>query len=430
MIALKKVLFCSLKYFVMNQIKKLLIIGFVWPEPNSSAAGGRMMQLISIFKQNGFEITFASPALDSDFMVDLSESGVKKVSIELNNSSFDDFIIELNPDVVLFDRFMIEEQFGWRVSENCPKAIRLLDTEDLHCLRTARQKAFKENRVFELHDLLSEEVAKREIASILRCDLSFIISEFEMKILKDVFKIDSDLLYYLPFLVYEMSELDLLKLPLFEERKNFVFIGNFLHEPNWNTVQYLKETIWPLIKKQFPEAVLEVYGAYPSQKVLQLHQPKNGFFIMGRAADANEIVKKARVVLAPIRFGAGLKGKLLEAMQCGTPSITTTIGSEAMHANLSWNGFVTDDTELFAKKAVELYHDENLWIQAQKNGVAIVNECYQLSKYSTALIAAINSLLNDSESHRLQNFMGSLLQHHTLKSTKYMAKWIEAKNKN
>lgn len=414
----------------MNQTKKLLIIGFVWPEPNSSAAGGRMMQLISIFKQNGFKITFASPAMDSDFMVDLSEFGIEKKSIELNNSSFDTFILGLNPDVVLFDRFMIEEQFGWRVAENCPKAIRLLDTEDLHCLRTARQKAFKENRTFELIDLLSEEVAKREIASILRCDLSFIISEFEMKILKEVFKIDSDLLYYLPFLVYEMSELDLLKLPLFEERKNFVFIGNFLHEPNWNTVQYLKETIWPIIRQQFPEAVLEVYGAYPSQKVLQLHQSKNGFFIKGRAADANEVVKNARVVLAPIRFGAGLKGKLLEAMQCGTPSMTSTIGSEAMHADLPWNGFITDDIETFAKKAVELYQDESLWKQSQKNGVAIVNECYQLSKYSTALVAKINSLVNDSESHRLQNFMGSLLQHHTLKSTKYMAKWIEAKNKN
>ena len=414
----------------MNQIKKLLIIGFVWPEPNSSAAGGRMMQLISIFKKNGFEITFASPALDSDFMVDLSELGVEKKAIELNNSSFDDFIKKLNPDVVLFDRFMIEEQFGWRVAENCPKAIRLLDTEDLHCLRVARQKAFKENRTFELNNLLSEEVAKREIASILRCDLSFIISEFEMNVLKEVFKIDSDVLYYLPFLVYEMSDMDLLKLPLFEERKNFVFIGNFLHEPNWNTVQYLKESIWPLIKNQFPEAVLEVYGAYPSQKVLQLHQSKNSFFIKGRAVDANEVVKNARVVLAPIRFGAGLKGKLLEAMQCGTPSMTTTIGSEAMYANLPWNGFITDDVETFAKKAVELYHDENLWKQSQKNGVAIVNECYQLSKYSTALVAKINSLLNDSESHRLQNFMGSLLQHHTLKSTKYMAKWIEAKNKN
>lgn len=414
----------------MNQLKKLLIIGFVWPEPNSSAAGGRMMQLISIFKENGFEITFSSPALDSDFMVDLSEFGVEKKSIQLNNSSFDDFIIELNPDVVLFDRFMIEEQFGWRVSENCPKAIRLLDTEDLHCLRVARQKAFKENRSFELTDLLSEEVAKREIASVLRCDLSFIISEFEMKILNNIFKIDSSLLHYLPFLVDEMSEEELLKLPSFKERKNFVFIGNFLHEPNWNTVQYLKETIWPLIKKRFPEAVLEVYGAYPSQKVLQLHQPKNGFFIMGRAEDANEIVKNARIVLAPIRFGAGLKGKLLEAMQCGTPSVTTTIGSEAMHQKLPWSGFITDDVEEFAKNAISLCQDENLWKQSQKNGITIVNECFQKNNYSTDLLDKINSLLKDSESHRLHNFMGSLLQHHTLKSTKYMAKWIEAKNKN
>jgi glycosyltransferase involved in cell wall biosynthesis len=414
----------------MNQTKKILIIGFVWPEPNSSAAGGRMMQLISVFKENRFEITFASPALDSDFMIDLSVFGVEKKAIELNNSSFDDFIIELNPDVVLFDRFMIEEQFGWRVAENCPKAIRILDTEDLHCLRTARQKAFKEKRFFELNDLLSEEVAKREIASVLRCDLSLIISEFEMKILNNVFKISPDLLFYLPFLTDEMNESDLENLPLFEERENFVFIGNFLHEPNWNTVQYLKETIWSSIRKYFPEAVLKVYGAYPSQKVLQLHQPKDGFFIMGRASNADEIVKKAKVVLAPIRFGAGLKGKLLEAMQCGTPSVTTEIGAEAMHADLPWNGFITNEVELFAKQAVTLYQDKNLWERSQKNGIDIVNECYQKDQFASVLINKVNDLINDSENHRLHNFMGSLLQHHTLKSTKYMSKWIEAKNKN
>jgi glycosyltransferase involved in cell wall biosynthesis len=413
----------------MNQIKKLLIIGFVWPEPKSSAAGGRMMQLISIFKENGFEITFASAAQDSNFMVDLSEFGVIKKSIELNSSSFDDFVANLDPDVVLFDRFMVEEQFGWRVIEKCPKAIRILDTEDVHCLRTARQKAFKENRIFELKDLLSEEVAKREIASILRCDLSLIISEFEMNILKNVFKINEDLLFYLPFLVDEMKEEELLKLPSFDERKNFIFIGNFLHEPNWNTVQYLKEAIWPSIKRDFPEAILEVYGAYPSQKVLQLHLPKNGFYIMGRAEDANEIVKKSRVVLAPIRFGAGLKGKLLEAMQCGTPSATTSIGSEAMHENLPWNGFIEDDPVEFAKKAIALYKDENLWKQSQENGIKIINKCYQKSDYSEKLLSVIKSLLVDPESHRLHNFMGNLLQHHAFKSTMYMSKWIEAKNK-
>lgn len=415
---------------MMNQIKKLLIIGFVWPEPNSSAAGGRMMQLISVFIANGYQITFASPALDSEYMVDLSEFGVEKKSIELNSSTFDDFIIELNPDVVLFDRFMIEEQFGWRVTENCPNAIRLLDTEDLHCLRTARQKAFKENRVFQLTDLLSEEVAKREIASILRCDFSLMISQFEMDILKDVFKISPSLLFYLPFLVDEMTEESLLRLPSFEDRKNFVFIGNFLHEPNWNTVQYLKESIWPLLKKDFPEAVLEVYGAYPSQKVLQLHQPKNGFFIMGRAVDANEVVKKSRVVLAPIRFGAGLKGKLLEAMQCGTPSVTTTIGAEAMSGDLKWNGFIEDDPQEFAKKAIALYQDENLWLQSQKNGIVIINECYQKDNYADELMIKVNSLLMNSDEHRLHNFMGNLLQHHAYRSTMYMSKWIEAKNKN
>ena len=107
----------------MNQVQKLLIIGFVWPEPNSSAAGGRMMQLISLFKADGFSITFASSAQNSDFIVDLYEYGVERKSIELNNSSFDVFIKDLNPTVVLFDRFMIEEQFGWRVAENCPVAI-------------------------------------------------------------------------------------------------------------------------------------------------------------------------------------------------------------------------------------------------------------------------------------------------------------------
>lgn len=413
----------------MNQLKKLLIIGSVWPEPNSSAAGTRMLQLISLFKEEGFGITFASPAMDSDFMIDLEVVGVVKKTIILNCSSFDAFVKELDPSIVLFDRFMMEEQFGWRVSENCPGALRLLDTEDLHCLRVSRQKAFKEKRDFKVGDLLVEEVAKREIASILRCDLSLMISEYEMQLLTDTFKIDSCLLFYLPFLLEPLTSADLEKLPSFEERANFVFIGNFLHEPNWNAVQYLKETIWSKIKKLLPEAVLNVYGAYPSQKVLQLNNVKEGFLIRGRAADANEVVQQARVVLAPLRFGAGIKGKLLEAMQCGTPSITTAIGSESMHGNLPWNGFISDDAEAFANHAVQLYQDKALWLQAQKNGIDIINHRYVRRLFDTDSKEKMKYLEANMKQHRLNNFMGSLLQHQSLKSTKYMSMWIEQKNK-
>jgi glycosyltransferase involved in cell wall biosynthesis len=414
----------------MNQIQKLLIIGFVWPEPNSSAAGGRMLQLIAQFQQQGFAITFASPAMDSDFMVDLASLNVDKTSIILNCSSFDIFVKELNPTVVLFDRFMIEEQFGWRVAENCPNALRILDTEDLHCLRLARQKAFKAHREFNIIDTLKEDVAKREMASILRCDLSLMISEFEMEVLKSTFKIDEKLLYYLPFLLEPMSNSTFEKLPSFEERKDFVFIGNFLHEPNWNAVQHLKEIIWPLLRKQLPEAILNIYGAYPSQKVMQLHQPKEGFHIKGRAIDANEVVQNAKIVLAPLRFGAGIKGKLIEAIQCGTPSITTTIGAESMQGNLPWNGCVTDDVHEFVKAAVQLYQDEKLWKVAQQNGIAIINQRYSKALFENDFASKIVFLLSNLEQHRLDNFIGSLLQHHTLTSTKYMSRWIEAKNKN
>ncbi|CAM2935691.1 glycosyltransferase [Flavobacterium frigoris] len=413
----------------MDKVKKLLIIGSVWPEPNSSAAGTRMLQLISLFKVEEYAITFASPAMDSDFMVNLELVGVDKKTITLNCSSFDGFVKDLNPSVVLFDRFMMEEQFGWRVNENCPEALRLLDTEDFHCLRVARQKAFKEKRPFVEADLFVEAVAKREIASILRCDLSLIISEYEMQLLTEIFKIDSSLLLYLPFLLEEISNADIDKLPLFDERNNFVFIGNFLHEPNWNAVQYLKETIWPLIKKQLPEAVVHIYGAYPSQKVLQLNNVKEGFLVKGRAANASAVVQEARVVLAPLRFGAGIKGKLLEAMHCGTPSVTTFIGAESMHGDLDWNGFIADNPEIFANEAVLLYQDEKLWLQAQKNGVEIINHRYLRGLFEGDFMKKIKWLQANLQEHRVNNFMGSLLQHHTLKSTMYMSKWIEEKNR-
>lgn len=412
----------------MTTSQHILIIGFVWPEPNSSAAGTRMLQLISLFQKRNWKITFASTASDSDFMFDVTTLGIDKVTIQLNDASFDSFVKNLNPSIVLFDRFMVEEQFGWRVAENCPNALRILDTIDLHCLRLARQKAFKEQVDFEDDDLFSD-TAKREIASILRCDISILISEIEMDLLQNQFKIDKNLLYYLPFLVDEIDEKTTQNWLPFEERKDFIFIGNFLHEPNWNAVQYIKETIWPLIHKKLPEASMQIYGAYPSQKVLQLHNPKEKFLVLGRTENAADVVSNARIVLAPIRFGAGAKGKLVEAMQCGTPSITTTVGAESMQGNLPWNGIIADTPEEIAKAAIEIYNNKTLWQQAQQNGKEIVNQLYSISLFENDFYHQIITVQHILKKHRQENFMGAILMHHTLTSTKYMSKWIEEKNR-
>lgn len=408
---------------------KLLILGTVFPEPNSSAAGSRMLQLIGLFQQHNWEVTFASAAAESEHAAELSAFGVKQVSVKLNDSSFDDFVRELNPQIVLFDRFMTEEQFGWRVADNCPNAIRILDTEDLHCLRLARQEALKQQREFQSSELFNE-VAKREIASIYRCDLSLIISEYEMGVLKTTFKVDEALLHYLPFMLDSVTEEDQKAWLAFEERQHFVTIGNFLHPPNWDAVQYLKTDIWPLIRRQLPKAEMHVYGAYCSDKHRQLHSEKDGFLIKGRVESAAKVISKARVLLAPLRFGAGLKGKLVEAMQCGTPSVTTSIGAEAMHGNLPWGGFVADSTDDFAQAAFQLYTNKSAWEIAQQNGVEIINQVYPKEELGTAFIKRLEDVQANLETHRNQNFIGSMLMHHTMRSTEFMSRWIEAKNRN
>ncbi len=407
---------------------KLLIIGIVFPEPKSSGAGTRMLQLIDLFLEQGYQITFVSAASDSEFMFDLTSIGVEKITIKLNDSCFDDFIKNLNPSIVLFDRFVTEEQFGWRVFEICPDALRILETVDLHTLRLARQNADKEKKIFKQEDLYSE-TAKREIASILRCDLSLLISEVEIQFLISTFNINPNLLNYLPFLVNKIDEKTIQNWKNFDDRKDFIFIGNFLHEPNWNCIQYIKEKIWPILRKKLPEANMLIYGAYPSQKVLQLHKPAERFFVLGRADNASEVVGNARVVLAPIVFGAGSKTKLLEAMQCGTPSITTTIGSESMNGILPWNGSIQDTPLAIIDNAYRLYNEESFWVDSQQNGVLIVNQRFEKSIFSSLFSKKIAFLLDNLLSQRQENFIGEILKHHTLSSTKYMSRWIEEKNR-
>ncbi|UPQ79807.1 glycosyltransferase family 4 protein [Flavobacterium azooxidireducens] len=399
--------------------KRILIIGFVWPEPKSSAAGSRMMQLIAFFKENGGKITFASTASESEFSEELID--VDKKQIALNCTSFDEFVSELQPDLVLFDRFMTEEQFGWRVAEHCPNALRMLDSEDLHCLREARRLTVLKNKPF----VLNNDLAKREIASIYRCDVTLMVSEFEMELLQTHFKVPSLLLFYLPIWV----EKETLNLPSFEERSDFMFIGNFLHAPNHDAVVYLKEVIWPLLFEKFPEAKMTIYGAYPTQKINSLHQPKMNFFVHGRAESSFEVISKARVLLAPIRFGAGIKGKLLEAMEFGTPSVTSSIGAEAMNGDFLWNGFITDLPEDFAEKAIELYRNKSTWSNAQQNGFEILKNRFSKDLFEDSFKEFLSDKFKNLEKYRNENFTGLLLMHHFLQSTKYMAKWIEEKNK-
>lgn len=408
-------------------MKHLLVIGYVWPEPSTTAAGCRMQQLLETFITFGHQITFASTASKTEYSLDLTSLGIVETTIELNNPSFDVFVQELHPDIVVFDRFMVEEQFGWRVAEFAPQAIRILNTEDLHALRKAREEAIKEEIDFTLADWKNHPMTLREAASIYRCDMTLMVSAFEMELLQEL-GISELLLLHLPLFFEAISKKAMATWPGFKERTDFVTLGNGKHAPNVDALQILKTIIWPQIRKQLPEAQLHVYGAYLPQQVNEWHDPKTGFLVHGWAEDVVTTLQQAKVLLAPLRFGAGIKGKLLDALRNGTPCVTTTIGTEGMFTNENWGGRVADEWEKFAENAAQLYSNQTLWGKTQQEGVDSINRLFNKDIHQNRLEERLSWLKNNLDSHRTENLMGRLLQHQTLTSTKYMAKWIEAKN--
>jgi len=425
---------------------RAVVIGYVWPEPASSAAGTRMLELVQLLVRMGYQVTFASAAALSEHRFDLNSIDVVEKPIALNCSSFDEFVHELQPELVLFDRFFTEEQFGWRVEQTCPNALRILDTEDLHSLRHARQQLLKaaqkqcgnekEKQSVEpitadneslYQQMCVDDMAVREVAAIFRCDLSLMISEVEIELLQRYFSVPSQSLFYCPFL--SQQKVDLTSLPNFSARQHFITIGNFRHEPNWDSILWLKHQLWPMVRAQLPQTELHIYGAYPPPKATQLHNAKEGFHIKGWAVDAQAVMQSARVCLAPLRFGAGIKGKLMDAMRCGTPSITTSIGVESMSGGLPWGGVVENNAGAFAAEAVTHYQTEALWQQKQQQGFTILRDFFYRDDNALVLQKRLTQLADNIQRERNNNFIGQMLRHHSHKSTQYMGQWIEAKNK-
>ena len=201
-----------------------------------------MSGLLRAFYQHNFSIVFASAATDSQHADDVSEYDVTNVPISINDDAFDDMISELQPDVVVFDRYMTEEQFSWRVRKHCPQALHLLNTEDLHSLRYARHDAVKRTGSAENVEL-NNALAHREIAAVLRSDISLVISSYEYTLLVNTYQVPAQQLILLPLQPpVSRDNTESLKLD-FAQRQHFMTVGNFRHAPNWDSVLQLHQHI-------------------------------------------------------------------------------------------------------------------------------------------------------------------------------------------
>ncbi|MBU6376232.1 MAG: glycosyltransferase, partial [Bdellovibrionales bacterium] len=354
--------------------------------------------------------------------------------ILLNHSSFDSWIGALCPQLVIFDRFVTEEQFGWRVRQASPGSVMILDTQDLHFLRSSREKLFREALNAERWERVESGVPAawetdlvcRELASLHRVDLAWLISDFEQALLINRFRVEPSRLFVSRFAYPQRPWLREPAAKAFQERMGFVQLGNFRHAPNLDAFRWLRQEVWPRIRCLLPQARVDVYGAYPTQEVLEANQPQLGFFVHGRAEDLSEVFRKARVSLAPLRFGAGIKGKIADSWWHGVPVVSTSIGSEGMGSAGAWGGLISDSAEEFATESVRLHESQDQWELSRAHAGRVLDERFSESVFVEQIR---ESILRANQCHleAKNDWIRQMLNHATLDTYRYFGKWLELK---
>ena len=380
----------------------------------------------------------------------------------------DDFhaiLTTTQPSIVVFDRFFAEEMFSFIVRKYYPDALRIIDQQDVHFLREARQKMAAKmtttatttikDIVAHRPDATSSRSLLREIASIYRSDLTFVCSPVELQMLTAEYNIPDTKLALAPFFCDDDALLgngDHRRNHKNEqegERRHVMMIGTFRHPPNLDSVQWVMNSLWAILRPRLPPGTeLHIYGSYPPPNAMnEFHKPQNGIYFKGFLPSL-DVMRGYRLLLAPLRFGAGLKGKIVDAWCHGLPVCTTLIGSEGMTATTTtttkssgggggggggaemdgWGGLGRAATAAeVVDDAATLYHDQELWGRCQQRGYALLRELYDRTTRLDHVHRAIEESVDYMQERRRSDVVGSILWEQQFRSTEYFSKWIELK---
>jgi glycosyltransferase involved in cell wall biosynthesis len=168
--------------------------------------------------------------------------------------------------------------------------------------------------------------------------------------------------------------LDEQHVPGFESRSGLLFVGGFDHAPNGDAVEYMVTEIMPLLIREIPDIHLTVVGSNPSDRIRALAGER--VTIAGWVADLDPIYASTRVVVAPLRYGAGVKGKVGQALAMGVPMVTTSIGNDGMMLEPGRDIEIADNAELFAKRVIGLYGNRDAWETMSAQGLRRIDELF------------------------------------------------------
>lgn len=363
--------------------KNILVIDHYVPTYDRDSGSLRMYHLLKILAELGHSVTFIgdNPARLEPYTTELQQSGVE-VLFWPYISSIEEYLLNKGNffDIVILSRAHIAKKHIYPVRRHCRDAKIIFDTVDLQFLRESRQAEVegKKNILVE-----AEESKQLELQLARLSDVTWVVSPIEREILS---KEDPSLR------VDVVSNIHIINgcLNPFSERKGILFLGGFAHMPNVDGVKWFVEEIFPLIKEEIPDLTFYIVGNEPPYDITSLNS--QDIIVTGYVEDLSPYFNSCKVFVSPLRYGAGVKGKINQSMSYGLPVVTTSIGAEGMALVDGKNALISDQPEEFADSVVELYRNEQLWSVLSRNSIENVRENFSYDMAKETLREMIDNL--------------------------------------
>jgi GT2 family glycosyltransferase len=364
--------------------RRVLFVDSFTPQPDHDAGSLDALHWMQSLQGLGYKVTFV-PAVHfrhaGRYTEALQEQGIECVYAP-RYASAEELIAARGAefDLCVFYRFEAADALLRTVKRFMPQAKRLLGLCDLAHVRLARRAAITGS---EKDARAARETKFRELLACAESDALFTPSRYE----KDVLAAE---LPHVPVFVAPLVQDVRAPVAGYAGRSGVGFIGGYRHAPNVDAVRHLVGEIWPLVRALDPDLELRIAGSRMTPEIAALEQP--GVRILGHVDDLRAFFESLRVFVAPIRFGAGVKGKVAASFAAGVPVVGTTLAVEGMGLETGEGALVADDPEAIARAIVRVHREEALWTQLSRSALARAQREYSMEAGDRTVAAAVVGL--------------------------------------
>ncbi len=361
---------------------RILIIDATTPEPDKDSGSVRLTNLMQCCRDMGYNVTFFADNRDyaGNYTRDLQKTGIEVLFhpwLESLHEFFRNRGSEF--DYVFISRHYIATNYVSLLKRYCPTARFIFDTVDLHYLR--------EQRLAELEGSLplkrtAQQTRRAEMSVIKAADATLVVSTVEKEVLaQDAPGQKVHILSNIHHVPGRSND--------FADRQDIFFVGGYQHPPNIDAACWFVSEVWPLIHASVPQMRFHLIGSNAPEKVSSLHG--DGVIFHGFVESLQPFLDDCRLAVAPLRYGAGVKGKVNMSMAHGQPVVATPAAAEGMFAEHEQHLLVAGDARAFADEVIRLYQDEALWHRLSEASIQNVEAHFSVAAARASLAALFNS---------------------------------------